>query len=366
MAMASVPLPLSGAPRAHRPKALLAWLRANLFSGWWNSLLTIVTLILLYRFMTAALSWAVFDAVPLSGSRADCLKAAGACWAFLSEKADLMLTGTYPAAERWRAYLASALIIATILVFALVPIGLYMRVGMTSLAAAVSYLLLRGGIAGLPLVESHRWNGLPLVLFLSTFTMAVAFPLGVLLALARWSRHRALNLAAVGYIETVRAIPMVAVLFAGIFVLPLLLTRGATIEPVIAILIVLTLFYAAYFAEDVRGGLQALPKGQVEAGASLGLSGFQRMHLIVLPQALRTAVPGLTNSIIGSFKDTSLVAIVGMHDLLSTSRMAYADPLWQAYALEANVAIGLFYFLCCWMISERGRRLGHGTGKAGS
>lgn len=354
----------SGAPRARWYRAAFTWLRENLFSGWWNTLLTVATLILLYLFVAAVVNWAVLDAVPLSGTRAECAKASGACWAFLREKVDLVLTGTYPAAERWRAYLASGLIIAMVLVFALVPIGLFLRVAMTVSTAVTSYLLLRGGVGGLPLVESHRWNGLPLVLFLSTFTMAVAFPLGILLALARWSQNRALNLAAVGYIEMVRAIPMVAVLFAGIFVLPLLLTRGTTIEPIIAILIVLTLFYAAYFAEDVRGGLQALPKGQIEAGASLGLSPTRRMHLIVLPQALRTAVPGLTNSIIGSFKDTSLVAIVGMHDLLSTSRMAYADPLWQAYALEANVAIGLFYFLCCWMISERGRRLGHDAGKS--
>ena len=341
------------------------WLRQNLFSSWWNTVLTVVTLALLVLFAWSALTWVVLEAVPFSGNRAECLNASGACWAFLSEKANLVLTGTYPAAERWRAQLASGLIIVTILVFALVPMRLAIRAAMVVGTAVLSYLLLRGGFAGLPFVESHRWNGLPLILFLSAFTMAAAFPLGILLALARWSQHRALNLAAVAYIETVRAIPMVAVLFAGIFVLPLLLTRDATIEPVAAILIVLTLFYAAYFAEDIRSGLQALPKGQIEAGASLGLTAAQRIRLIVLPQALRTAIPGMTNTIIGSFKDTSLVAIVGMHDLLSTARMAYADPLWQAYALEANIAIGLFYFLCCWMISERARRLGHGAGKLG-
>jgi general L-amino acid transport system permease protein len=347
------------APRLHWSRAARAWLRANLFSGWWNTLLTLATLALLYSFVSASLRWGVYDAIPLSGDRDSCLKASGACWAFLREKADLILTGTYPAPERWRAHAATAIIVVLVLIQLLVPLRLAPRVGLLFGAAGASYLLLRGGVAGLPLVESHRWNGLPLVLFLSIFSMAMAFPLGIALALARWSRNRALNLAAVGYIETVRAIPMVAVLFAGVFVLPLVIARGATIEPVTAILLVLTLFYAAYFAEDVRAGLQALPRGQIEAGESLGLSGFQRLRLIVLPQALRTAVPGLTNSVIGSFKDTSLVAIVGMHDLLSTSRMAYADPLWQAYALEANIAIGLFYFLCCWMISERGRRLGH-------
>ncbi len=353
------------APKRYWLRTALSWLRVNLFSGWWNTLLTLATLAALYIFVSACLRWGVFNAVPLSGDHNSCLTASGACWAFLHEKADLILTGTYPAPERWRAYTATGVIVALILIQLLAPLRIALRVGLLLGAAGVSYLLLRGGVAGLPLVESHRWNGLPLVLFLSIFSMAAAFPLGIVLALARWSRNRTLNLAAIGYIETVRAIPMVAVLFAGVFVLPLVIARGAAIEPVMAVLLVLVLFYAAYFAEDVRAGLQALPHGQVEAGASLGLSGWQRLRLIVLPQALRTAVPGLTNSVIGSFKDTSLVAIVGMHDLLSTSRMAYADPLWQAYALEANIAIGLFYFLCCWMISERGRLLGHPVAQRG-
>jgi general L-amino acid transport system permease protein len=352
----------------HRPSRITGariWLRENLFSGWWNSLLTLATLAGLYTIISASLNWGIFQAVPFSGDRAQCLAAQGACWAFLREKAELILTGTYPADQRWRAYVATGIVVALIIVQLLFRMRVLLRVALLIVAAVASYVLLRGGVGGLPLVESHRWNGLPLVLFLSVFSMAAAFPLGVVLALMRWSGDRTLNLAAVGYIETVRAIPMVAVLFAGIFVLPLVLARGATIEPVMAILFVLTLFYAAYFAEDVRAGLQALPVGQIEAGKSLGLSGWHRLRLIVMPQALRTAVPGLTNSVIGSFKDTSLVAIVGMHDLLSTSRMAYADPLWQAYALEANVAIGLFYFLCCWLISERGRRLGHPVAKSG-
>ncbi|WP_293795483.1 amino acid ABC transporter permease [uncultured Bosea sp.] len=357
-------VPVAGLPQSRRLVAAGRWLRSNLFSSWWNALLTGLVLYGIVTFVAKALSWGVVEAVPFSGSRAECAAASGACWAFLREKVHLVLTGTYPEPERWRAYLASGVMIAAILAFAKTPIGVAGRAVLVVVSGTCSYLLLRGGVAGLPVVESHRWNGLPLILFLSAFSMAAAFPLGVALALARWSGQRGLSLFAVGYIEAVRAIPMVAVLFAGIFILPLLLSRGAAIEPVAAILIVLTLFYAAYFAEDVRGGLQALPKGQTEAAASLGLSSAQRIRLIVLPQALRTAIPGITNSIIGSFKDTSLVAIVGMHDLLSTARMAYADPQWQAYSLEANLAIGLFYFISCWLISERARRLGHGAVKA--
>jgi general L-amino acid transport system permease protein len=147
--------------------------------------------------------------------------------------------------------------------------------------------------------------------------------------------------------------------------LPLFLPMGWRPDSLLRCLIGVALFSAAYMAEVVRGGLQAMPKGQYEGAQALGLNYGLMMVFIILPQALKMVIPGIVNSFISLFKDTSLVAIVGMHDLLSTARMAYADPLWQAYALEANIAIGLFYFLCCWMISERARRLGHGAGKLG-
>ena len=333
------------------------WLHDNLFSGIWNTLLTLICGAAAIWMVTGGLRWAVIDAVPFSGTLEDCRAAEGACWAFLREKFALILTGTYPQAERSRAWLASGLITLATVAAAFVPMRLWVRAAILTGAAIVSYGLLRGGFAGMPLVESARWNGLPLILFLSVFTLVAAFPLGVALALTRMMGHGVPQRLAIAFIEGVRAIPMVAVLFAGVFILPLAAPQGRTIEPVLAILIVLTFFHAAYLAEDVRAGLQSLPAGQAEAASSLGLSAGQRIRLIILPQALRAAVPGITNTVIGGFKDTSLVAIIGMHDLLSTARMAYSDPLWQAYALEANLAIGLFYFVICWAISERGRSL---------
>jgi general L-amino acid transport system permease protein len=334
------------------------WLKKNLFRNAWNTALTLACSAVALLALIGAVRWGIVDAVPVSGTLEECRTASGACWAFLREKWLLILTGTYPPDERWRAFAVCALILLAMGTAAFTRLRLVWKSSWLGLTAIASYLLLRGGVFGLPVVESARWNGLPLVLFLSVFTLAAAFPLGVSLALVRWCARPFFQRAAVLYIEVIRAIPMVAVLFAGVFILPLLMPPGAGIDPVLSILIVLTFFHAAYFAEDVRAGLQALPRGQIEAADSLGLKGWQRIALVVLPQSLRIAMPGVTNTVIGGFKDTSLVAIVGMHDLISTARMAYADPLWQAYALEANIAIGCFYFAACAVISWWGRKAG--------
>ncbi len=333
------------------------WLRENLFSSAWNTLLTLGCGVFAVWAVLGMLRWGLIDAVGPGGTLEDCKAASGACWAFLREKSALILTGTYPQEERGRAYAAAILMTLVTAVAAFVPMRLWIKAALLAVTAVASYMLLRGGVAGMPVVESARWNGLPLILFLSVFTLAAAFPVGVILALVRWKGRGLPQQLAIGFIEGIRAIPMVAVLFAGVFILPLAMPQGTAIEPVLAILIVLTFFHAAYLAEDVRAGLQSLPVGQSEAAASLGLSPLQTIRLVVLPQALRVAVPGITNTVIGGFKDTSLVAIVGMHDLMSTARMAYADPLWQAYALEGNLAIALFYFLACWVISDRGQAL---------
>ena len=216
---------------------------------------------------------------------------------------------------------------------------------------------MRGGALGFTPIYATRWNGLPLVLFLSVFTMALALPIGVGLALARKSRAVVVRTLAIAWIEAIRGIPMVAVLFAGVFILPLMMPPGQHVSSMISIFVVLTIFHAAYFAEDVRSGLDDFDRGQIEAAYSIGLTHWRTLRLVVLPQALRTALPALTNSIIGGFKDTSLVAIVGLFDLMATSRLATADVEWQAYSLEANIVVGLFYLVTCIGVSERFRRL---------
>ncbi len=345
--------------RPRRPRAVVAWewARANLFDGWVNTALTLVTVGFLLWFVPIAVRWLAIDAVGFGGDVASCKTAGGACWAFLRAKGDVILTGTYPFDERWRAQVAAAVTLVT------VAVALFWRGGFLGLAALflaaclIDLVFLSGGVLGLSPIDATRWNGLPLVLFLSVFTMAAALPIGVALALARKSKAVVIRLVAVAWIEAIRGIPMVAVLFAGVFIQPLLMPPGWHVSSMISIFVVLTIFHAAYFAEDVRSGLDDFDKGQIEAALSVGLTARQTLRFVVLPQALRTALPALTNSIIGGYKDTSLVAIVGLFDLMATSRLATADVEWQAYSLEANIVVGVFYLVTCIAVSERFRRL---------
>ncbi len=350
-------IPSSTAPRRPRHVVAREWAKANLFDGPINTALTLATLAFLAWAVPITVRWLAVDAVGFSGDVASCKAAHGACWAFLRVKGDVILTGTYPFDERWRAQIASLVTVVT------VAVALFWRGGFGSLAGLflagclVNLALLSGGFLGLSRVDATRWNGMPLVLFLSVFTMALALPIGIALAIARKAEAPVIRAVAITWIETVRGIPMVAVLFAGVFILPLLLPPGVQISSMISIFVVLTVFHAAYFAEDVRSGLDDFDHGQIEAARAIGLSPWRTLRLVVLPQALRTALPALTNSIIGGFKDTSLVAIVGLYDLMATSRLATADVEWQAYSLEANIVVGIFYLVTCLAVSERFRHL---------
>lgn len=356
---ASAPLPPLPDTRPRRPRHVVAWewARANLFDGAINTALTLATGAFLVWFVPIALRWLIVDAVGFNGDVATCKTAGGACWAFLKAKGDVILTGTYPFDDRWRAQIAALVTLVT------VGVALFWRGGFVGLVllflagCLANLVLLSGGVLGLRPIDATRWNGLPLVLFLSVFTMALALPVGVGLALARKSKAVVIRTVAIAWIEAIRGIPMVAVLFAGVFILPLLMPPGWHVSSMISIFVVLTVFHAAYFAEDARSGLDDFDKGQVEAAHSLGLTHWRTLRLVVLPQALRTALPALTNSIIGGFKDTSLVAIVGLFDLMATSRLATADVEWQAYSLEANIVVGVFYLVTCVAVSERFRRL---------
>ena len=333
------------------------WLRDNLFDGWVNSALTLGLAALIIWWTPVLVRWLIIDAVGVTGDVEACRRAAGACWAFLRVKGDVILTGTYPFEERWRANLAAGLTMALVAVALAWRGHLATLAGLFVLTCLANILLLSGGVFGLTPVDTTRWNGLPLVLFLSVFTLVLALPLGMVLALARRSEATVVHLVAVGWIEIIRGIPMVAVLFAGVFILPLLLPPGWHVTSMVSIFVVLVIFHAAYFAEDLRSGLDEFNPGQIEAALSLGLGDWQVIRLVVLPQALRIALPALTNSIIGGFKDTSLVAMVGLYDLMATSRLATADVEWQAFSLEANIVVGVFYVVACVAVSERFRRM---------
>ncbi|WP_439530545.1 amino acid ABC transporter permease [Pannonibacter sp.] len=310
------------------------------------------------------LDWAVLSAVSPMSPMADCTGIQGACWRFYVEKSRFMLFGTYPYAEHWRPALVSVLLLVLSGIVGLRICGRMALIPARVLTGAwivvvpLAFALMGGGWAGLSPVDMTRWNGMPVLLILSVIAIALAFPLGLLLAVLRFQdRSPLLRRAATTYIEVIRGIPMVTVLFVGVFVLPLTMPPGTRISPMMATLVALIFFHASYFAEDIRGGLQSVPESQNEAARALGLSGSQMLRLVLLPQALSRSLPALVNSVIGAYKDTSLVVVLGIHDLTSAARMAFSEPGWGAFALEAYAFVGVWFLLSCAFLSWVGRQL---------
>jgi general L-amino acid transport system permease protein len=332
----------------------MKWLRDNLFSGWASSLATVFILVLLFKATTAFVDWAFLDAVWRPDSKA-CRAAEGACWGFIAEKHRFILFGTYPYDEHWRPAVASLLLIA-LWVFSLFR-GSKWLVPLWLGGLAVIGSLMWGGVLGLPYVENERWGGLILTLLLTTFGLACAFPLAILLALARRSSMPVLQGMAVGFIELVRGVPLISLLFMASVMLPLFLPAGVSIDKLLRAQIAMILFAAAYLAEVVRGGLQAIPKSQYEMADALGLTYWQKTLHVVLPQALRISVPPLVNTFIGFFKDTSLVVVIGLFDLLSTIKVSLNDPAWTGAGVEAYVFAAAVYFVFCFAMSLYSRRL---------
>jgi general L-amino acid transport system permease protein len=220
-----------------------------------------------------------------------------------------------------------------------------------------------GGVFGLSHVENERWGGLILTLLLSTFGIGLAFPLAILLALGRRSTMPLIRVLSTGYIEIVRGVPLISVLFMASVMLPLFLPGGFAIDKLLRAQLAMILFAAAYLAEVVRGGLQALPRGQEEAAQALGLSYWQRHRFVILPQALRIAIPPMVNTFIGFFKDTSLVVIIGLFDLLTTIKVSLNEPAWTGFGVEAYFFAALVYFIFCYPMSRYSQALERGLAR---
>src|SRR6185437_3019144 len=337
--------------------ALWHWARSRLFAGPLNSLLTIAVLFLLARGLAAFVDWAVVRASLTAANARQCEAAGGACWAFIIDWLRFILFGRYPYAEQWRPALVLAIFVALLLVsFArLLPARMLAAVWIIGLAVVL--LLMHGGVFGMPVVETEFWNGLPLTLILAVGGLGAGFPLALLLALGRRSQLPALRALSVAYIEVARGVPFIAWLFLGLIVLPLFLPPGVVIAKLWRAEVVFTLFIAAYLAEVVRGGLQAIPRGQYEAADALGLGYLQRMRLVVLPQALSLTIPAQVNTFIGAFKDTTLISIIGLFDPLQDVNTALNDPAWRLAYVEGYVFIAALYFAFCYLMSLYSRRL---------
>ena len=348
--------PVLLAPPRVRAK-LATRLRQCLFQSPASAVLTILTVWLVLMLAPPLVQWLVVKASFQAPDAQACRDAGGACWAFIREKYRLILFGTYPHAEQWRPLLATALLVASIVWTAARRLAGLQIVGLWVFTIGAVATLMWGGFLGLAFVENTRWGGLPLTLILSTFGIAFAFPIGILLALGRRSRMPAIKAMCVAYIELIRGVPLISLLFMSSVMLPLFLPEGFAIDKLLRAQLAIIFFAAAYIAEIVRGGLQAIPKGQYEGAESIGLSYWQQTGKIVLPQALKVVIPPLVSTFIALFKDTSLVVIIGIFDLTQAAKAALSDPAWTGFGVEAYLFIGLIYFIFCYSISRYSRSL---------
>jgi general L-amino acid transport system permease protein len=336
---------------------MIGWARQNLFSSTTNTILTLIGLWITYKAITAILSWAIFNATweGLDGS-ACTWEGAGACWPFITAKFSQFMYGRYPLPDRWRVDLTYILAIAGLvpLMIPWIPGKLWNAIYMIFIFPVLAFILLVGGMFGLPHVPTDLWGGLLVTLVVASSGIAGAFPIGILLALGRRSKMPIVRWVSVGFIEFVRGVPLITVLFMASVMLPLFLPPGWSIDKMLRVLILVALFSAAYLAEVIRGGLQAIPRGQFEAADALGLGYSQKMGLIILPQALKLVIPGIVNSFIGLFKDTSLVLIVGMFDLLGIVQQNQTDAKWfsPSTAMTGYVFAGMVFWIFCFGMSR--------------
>jgi general L-amino acid transport system permease protein len=328
-----------------------------------NAIMTLVMLFLFWLAVPPVLRWGVTHATWEGLSRKACLPA-GACWAFVRERFALFIYGRYPQPERWR-------VDVVLILFAIVTAGalLARRRGwwLATLVVVVPIaggVLLVGGIFGLPYVYTGDWGGLTLNVVLTFVTVVASLPLGILLAFARRSQLPVVRWGAIGFIELWRGSPLLAVLFMGLIMMPIFLPNGVSVDNLLRAIVVLTLFVSAYMAETVRGGLQGVDQGQTDAALALGMHSAAVQLLVILPQAMRLSIPGIINIVVDLFKDTTLVSIVGLFDLMGVINQSLKDPAWLGLAIEGYTFAVLLFFIACLMISLAGQVLERRFGSA--
>jgi general L-amino acid transport system permease protein len=335
----------------------VAWLAANLFSSIPNTLLTALALWIFYRVVSSVVGWAVVHATWAGEDGSACTREdAGACWPFVAAWFGQFMYGRYPDAERWRVNLTYALALAGLvpLMVPRIPGKLWSSIYVLGIFPILAIILLSGGVLGLSHVPTDFWGGLLVTLVISSIGIAAAFPIGIVLALGRRSRMPIVRWVSTGFIEFVRGVPLITVLFMSSVMLPLFLPGQWSIDKLVRALIMVALFSAAYLAEVIRGGLQAIPRGQFEAADALGLSYAQKMGLIILPQALKLVIPGIVNTFIGLFKDTSLVLIIGIFDLLGMVQSGLSAQRWLSPAtpMTGYVFAGVVFWMFCFGMSR--------------
>lgn len=357
--MADSNTPVIGPPKSQ--VGVLGWIRKNLFPTWYSGVITVALGYLVISTLVPIVNWAIIDANFLGSSAADCT-GGGACWVFIGTRMDFFIYGFYPEAEYWRInviyMIFGAIIIPQFFGFVSAKIKAFLGIFGVTVFPVLAFVMIYGNeTLGLTIVETSRWGGLTLTLILAYVGIVAAIPIGILLALGRRSDMPLVRSLCVAFIEFWRGVPLITILFMAAVMLPLFLPEGVTFDRLLRALIGITLFQSAYMAEVIRGGLQAIPKGQYEAAEALGLGYWRSMGLIILPQALKIVIPGIVNTLISLFKDTTLVLIIGLFDLLNAVQSTIIDPAWRNVVTEGYVFAAFVFWVFCFGMSRYSQML---------
>jgi general L-amino acid transport system permease protein len=339
---------LEARPAPLGTKGLIYWVKENLFPSILSSILTILSFYLLYLTIPPLLDWMIFDAT-WSGTKEEITKE-GARWIFIFEKFNQFIYGFYPEELYWRPNLALFIFVVYVIGFKKIH-NIKVKAFIILSFPVITYTLVAGGF-GLEVVETEKWGGLLLTIIVASVGIIASFPIGILFALGRQSNMPIIKTLSVIYIEFIRGVPLITLLFMSSVILPLFFPEGMDFDKLLRALIGITLFQAAYIAEVVRGGLQAIPKGQYEAADALGLTYWKSMGLIILPQALKISIPNIVGSFISLFKDTTLILIIGLFDILAMVTLTNSDTNWLGFETEGYVFVTMIYWVICFSMSR--------------
>ena len=337
---------------------ILDRLNKNVNSNFFNSILTLFIIFVLIKYTPPILNWFIFDADFAGSTKQDCTSG-GACWVFVKVWLKRFMYGMYPNAEQWRINIAFLIMIFSFGLMFILPqkFKKFIILFLLFIYPIIALNLISGGIFGLKWVETGAWGGLSLTLIVSAFALIFCFPVGMFLAMGRRSDLPAIKYCSIGFIELWRGVPLITVLFMSAVMFPMFLPDGTFMDKLMREIIAITLFEAAYMAEVIRGGLQALPRGQYDAAKSLGM-GYWRLHfLVILPQALKLVIPGIANTFLALVKDTPLIFVVGLLELAGMIGLAKTNPKWLGMAIEGYVFAGLVFWIICYAMSRYSQNL---------
>ena len=330
---------------------LIGWLRRNLFSSFSNTILTLLSLYLLWLLIPAIIDWAIISS-QLSGDDRFACGGGGACWAWLDQRIGQFLYGFYPEGERWRVNIAFILLFPALAPWLFDGVFGQRYLRWFSLAYPVLATILLVGGFGLDQVPTDKFGGFMLNLVVGLSGIVLSLPIGIILALGRRSKLPLVRYFSIGFIEAVRGVPLITLLFVSNILLPIFLPPDVALDSVIRVIVMVTAFASAYMAEVIRGGLQAIPKGQFEGAEAMGFGYSKSMRLIILPQALKISIPGIVNTFIGLFKDTTLVIVIGLFDILGIANAMVSNPDWLGLSTETYVFVAMFFFVICFSMSR--------------